>query len=486
MHNNSGFQFDIFVIGSTVEGIAAAEKAASYGLKVGLVDNSSIPTSNATDHISLQSIDGPKRVIHFISQLADLRQDQKECGFGDSTSQELNWDQLCHSFQQYSLNHCNNIEQSLKNKHIQLYHGSAQLLGPHSVELTSSDHQKTTIASANIIIATGSLLTNSELQITQNLTQDVSQLFDLHKHPGKCLLVGQNASSLEYAGFLRGLGCEVDLIHQQQPASNLDQEIIQKLTKFMTAYSGIYFNKGQISKIEQKDSGKIVCWTNEEGTELSNIYETIFTVSEGIANSLSLGLEQIGVTLNANNQIQVNEHFQTNIDSIFAIGSVSSANYGFSGISVKQSLELINSLARKQWRNINLTHVPIVLLTPLEYGFCGVSEAQAITLFGDSDVDIYYSSFKPLEWNFNERRKTNSCFTKVILQNKTNQIIGIHYLGPNATEVIQGFAITVQLGLGLSSLTETVAIHPTTAEEIVNLKLNKRTNDPADQEEGGC
>jgi len=130
-------------------------------------------------------------------------------------------------------------------------------------------------------------------------------------------------------------------------------------------------------------------------------------------------------------------------------------------------------------------NVPTTVFTPLEYGCCGMSEERAIEVFGDENVEVYHSQFKPLEWNYLQSRENKYCFGKIIVNSADNErVIGIHYLGPNAGEVLQGFAVAMKTGLTKPILDFTVGIHPTCAEELTKIDVTKRSGLSA--EKTGC
>jgi len=133
-------------------------------------------------------------------------------------------------------------------------------------------------------------------------------------------------------------------------------------------------------------------------------------------------------------------------------------------------------------------NVPTTIFTPLEYACVGLSEEKAIEKYGEDNIEVFHSSFKPLEWNFTSFTKPRNgelCYTKSItIINEGYKVVGLHYCGPNAGEVIQGFAVAVKAGLKWEDFTDTVGIHPTTAEEVVTLSVTKREQE--DVTKTGC
>jgi len=131
------------------------------------------------------------------------------------------------------------------------------------------------------------------------------------------------------------------------------------------------------------------------------------------------------------------------------------------------------------YRNVCTT-----VFTPIEYGTVGYSEDEALETFGKEHVEVYHKSFVPLEWTLSESRSHHQCFTKVVVDKNTNRVLGIHFLGPSAGEVMQGYGTAMKKGITFEDLENTVGIHPTSAEEIVTLSVTKSSGE--DAAAGGC
>jgi len=128
--------------------------------------------------------------------------------------------------------------------------------------------------------------------------------------------------------------------------------------------------------------------------------------------------------------------------------------------------------------------IPTTVFTPLEYGCCGLSEEEAVARYGAEGVEVYHSSFTPLEWTV-AHRPANKCYVKLIVNKADgNRVVGFHILGPHAGEVTQGWAAALRLGATYESFTSTIGIHPTVAEELTTLTITKSSGDSADK--GGC
>ena len=146
---------------------------------------------------------------------------------------------------------------------------------------------------------------------------------------------------------------------------------------------------------------------------------------------------------------------------------------------------LAERLFNKGTQLMDYSNIATTVFTALEYGCIGLSEESAKEKFGEDNIEIYHTHFKPLEWNFNWEHEDNSCYTKIIVDKKDEErVVGFHYIGPHAGEVTQGYAVAMKMGAKWKDFKRTVGIHPTCAEEIVGLDKTKR-KDP-DAMKTGC
>ncbi|CAB1121526.1 unnamed protein product [Ectocarpus sp. CCAP 1310/34] len=131
---------------------------------------------------------------------------------------------------------------------------------------------------------------------------------------------------------------------------------------------------------------------------------------------------------------------------------------------------------------MDYSNVCTTVFTPLEYGCCGLSEEDAIETLGEENVEVFHSAFTPLEWQMNSERPQNACYVKAVCDLKDSQrVLGLHFLGPNAGEVMQGFGVGIRLGMTMDDLRQLVGIHPTVAEELTLLQTTKRSGEPIEK-----
>jgi len=194
------------------------------------------------------------------------------------------------------------------------------------------------------------------------------------------------------------------------------------------------------------------------------------------ANTKNLGLETLGLTTNPKNGKIFTSYEQTKCLNVYAVGDVVEGCPELTPVAIQAGVLLSrrlfgNSLSREY---IDYRNVCTTVFTPIEYGTVGFSEEDALEAFGKENIEVYHKNFLPLEWSLTESRSNNYAFTKVIVDKSDNdKVIGLHFLGPNAGEVVQGYGVALKKGITFPELQETVGIHPTNAEEVVTLKISK-------------
>jgi len=203
-------------------------------------------------------------------------------------------------------------------------------------------------------------------------------------------------------------------------------------------------------------------------------FDTVLTAIGREPVIRDMGLDSVGIMLHpATSKILVNDHDQTSQSHIFAIGDIVHEGLELTPVAIRSGKLLAQRLYGGSNKIMDYSNVPTTVFTPLEYSCVGLSEEKAIAVYGAEQIEVYHAYYKPLEWTV-AHREDNACYCKIVC-NKTNQnqVIGIHYLGPNAAEVMQGFALAVKHGLKYSDIEDLVSIHPSTAEEIAQLYITK-------------
>jgi thioredoxin reductase (NADPH) len=317
-------------------------------------------------------------------------------------------------------------------------------------------------------------------------------LFSLSEAPGKTLVVGASYVALECAGFLAGLKYDTTVMMRSIPLRGFDQQCAEMICSYMEE-TGTKFIRGAIpASVEKTASGKIkVSWkpTTGEGEMVSDEFDTVLLAIGRYALTDACNVAAAGVQVTKNKKIEgtgespgVSE--QTNVKHIFAIGDVLEGRPELTPVAIQAGIMLARRLFGGSTAAMDYDLVPTAVFSPLEYGCVGMSEEDAIAKFGDDAIDVYHQQFKPLELTL-PGRGDNASYVKVLVNKKdSDRIVGMHYLGWNAGEVIQGFGIALKLRATKSDLDGLVGIHPTSAEIFTTLSITKRSG--ADFKAAGC
>jgi len=312
-------------------------------------------------------------------------------------------------------------------------------------------------------------------------------LFWLPKSPGKTLVVGASYVALECAGFLTHIGLDTSIMVRSIFLRGYDQEMANRVGDYMQNHGTKMIRPAvPIELKKDKPDGKITVIykkmdTNEEKSEE---FDTVLLAIGRKPVTKELNLEKAGLKAEENGKIMTNEWDQTAVENIYAIGDVSYGKPELTPVAIMAGKLLARRMMGVSQDPMDYTNIPSTVYTPLEYGFCGMTEEDAIKKYGADNVLIYHSNFKPLEWNFLKSREDDVCYAKIIVEKSSDKVLGYHYLGPNAGEVTQGYSIAVKMGVTKKQWDETVRLHPTCSEEMLDIKVTKGSGKSA--KKSGC
>jgi thioredoxin reductase (NADPH) len=306
-------------------------------------------------------------------------------------------------------------------------------------------------------------------------------IFALDHDPGKVLCVGASYISLECAGFLRGIGKDVTVAVRSILLRGFDRECADLIGEYMEK-EGVKFKREVVpSQLEKLDSGKIkVTFSNGDVDE----YDTVLVAIGRTGDTANLGLDNVNIVTNPKNSKISAKFEQTTVPNIYVIGDVMDGCPELTPVAIHAGKALSRRLFGGSKTPMDYRNVCTTVFTPIEYGTVGYSEDDALAEFGQDQVTVYHKYFVPLEWGISPSRGEHRGFVKAIVHKDTDRVLGLHYLGPNAGEVMQGFGTSMKLGMTFEDLIETVGIHPTTAEEFTTLSVTKESGE--DAKAGGC
>jgi len=487
--DNTAYDYDLFVIGGGSGGLACSKEAVEFGAKVAVADFVT-PTPLGTSWgiggtcVNVGCI--PKKLMHQSALLGEAINDSREYGWKVEEGTQHDWGKMVGAIQDHvrSLNWGYKVQ--LREKKVKYYNKLASFVDKHTLKLTDKSGNEETITARNIVLAMGGRPFYPDIPGVKECCITSDDIFSMEKAPGKTLFIGASYISLECAGFVHGLGYDTTVMVRSIFLRGFDQDMANKVGDYMAERGVKFLRKTVPTKMEKLPDGRIqVMYKPSDGEETSDIFDTVCLAIGRKPCTKNIGLESVDLKLNDKNGFVITDDYdQTNVSNIFAIGDLADGKPELTPAAIQAGKLLARRLYAGAKRKCDYTNVPTTVFTPLEYGMVGLSEEEAITKYGEENVEVYHSNFTPLEATV-AHRLDNGCYTKVITHLKDNErIVGMHIIGPNAGEVIQGFSIALKTGATKEHLDDLIGIHPTNAEVLTTLDKTKRSG--ADIGVTGC
>lgn len=488
------FDYDLVVIGGGSGGLASSKEAVKYGKRVALIDFVKPTPKGTTWGIGGTCVNVgciPKKLMHEAALQAEQANELHHFGWtlkdgkqvkthGPEANMKFSWDDLVERIQ-------NNIKSSnwkyrveLREKKVNYINAYAKFLDKHTLELENKKGEKSQITGEKFIIATGErprYPTDCQGALEHSITSD--DLFSLPYNPGKTLVVGASYVALECAGFLNGLGNDVTVMVRSILLRGFDQEMAEKVGAYM-AKKGVKFLRPCLPyKIEKIRDGQPGLYrvTAKDGVK-DNIVGEYNTVLFAIGRdpcTKDIGLDQVGVKLNPKTGKVPTTREQTNVDNIYAIGDILEFRTELTPVAIDSGIMLAKRLFAGAKEIFDYANIPTTVFTPLEYGCVGLSEEDALKKYGEENIEVFHTHFKPYEKGTTER-DVEDCYGKLIcVINENMRVVGFHYLGPNAGEITQFVALALKFKATKEDFNKVVGIHPTSAELFTNMTITKRS-----------
>ena len=352
----------------------------------------------------------------------------------------------------------------------------AKFVDKHTIEVVDKKGRVDTLTASRFLIATGGRPAPLECEGGE-LAISSDDVFSLESSPGKTLCIGASYISLECAGFLAGIGLDVTVAVRSILLRGFDRQCADKIDQYMQDHGVKFKRKVTPTKLQKIESGEIMV-NFSDGTQ--DTYNTVLTAIGRHADTEKLGLDKIGVEVNPKNKRILGKHEQTKCPNVYAIGDVLDGTPELTPVAIQAGILLSRRLFGGSKEPMDYRNVCTTVFTPIEYSCVGYSEDEAIEKFGEAAIVVYHREFLPLEWSLSLGRGHDFAYTKIIVD-KTPQenVLGMHFVGPNAGEVMQGYGVAMKQGMTFKSLIDTVGIHPTSSEEIVTLSVTKSSGEDA-------
>lgn len=461
--------YDYLVIGGGSGGIASARRAASYGAKTALIENSRLGGTC----VNVGCV--PKKVMWNAASIGEYLHDAPEYGFlkqGEKSGFSFDWSAIKKSRDAY-IKRLNGIYSNLlsgsKVEHIE---GRGELISANQVRVGENVYE-----AKHILIATGGHPHHEKIPGLEYCI-DSNGFFDLEKQPSKVLVVGAGYIGVEMAGIFNALGSETHLAIRHENVLRAFDPSIQAHVADELKNAGIKIHNcilaKRIEKVERTpDASNPHPFTlsfipQDPDREPLHGFDCILFAIGRSPNTKGLGLENVGIATNENKQIIVNEYEETNIPNIYAVGDVT-GRVELTPVAIAAGRRLADRLfGGMTGRKLDYSNVPSVVFSHPPVGSIGLTEPQARLKYGDQGIKIYTSTFTNM-YHAVLTRKTKTT-VKMICAGPEERVVGLHIVGIGADEMLQGFAVAIKMGATKKDFDDTVAIHPTAAEEVVTLR----------------
>lgn len=445
----TNFDFDLFVIGAGSGGVRASRMAAGFGARVAVAEASRLGGTC----VNLGCV--PKKLMVYASMYSAAIEDA--AGFGWTVPEpRFDWPTLIANKDREIARLNNAYRGLLENAGVRIIEGRARLRDRHTVEVDGAVY-----TADRIVIATGSRpfvppIPGAELGVTSD------QVFHLERQPRKVLVTGGGYIAVEFASIFNGLGSEV-VLNYRGPLflRGFDDDVRSTLAEELRK-RGIELRFDTIvARLEETGNGVAATFENGDVVEA----DLMLCAIGRVPNTAGLGLEELGVEIDARGAVIVDQYFESSVPGIHALGDVID-RIALTPVALAEGMALAQTLFNGNPTTVDYSGVPTAVFSQPSVGTVGLSETAART--AGYDVVVFRSSFKPMLHNLSGRDERT--MMKLVVDGATDRVLGVHMVGPDAGEIIQGMAVALKAGATKKTFDATVGIHPTAAEEFVTMR----------------
>jgi glutathione reductase (NADPH) len=452
------FDYDLFVIGAGSGGVRAARVAAGFGARVAIAE-SYRPGGTCVIRGCV-----PKKLLVYAAHFRDELEDA--ASYGWTAEGSFSWPTLIANKDREIARLEDIYRTLLKAADVALIEGHATLTDRHTVQVAERS-----FTAAHILIATGGqpvrpAIPGAELAITSN------EAFQLPEFPGRVLIVGGGFVAVEFGGIFHGLGAEVTLAYRgEQILRGFDDDVRRHLHHELVLKGLDVRLHSHLTRIERRADGTLLASLTTAGRAEQVEADAVMFATGRRPSTSGLGLEAVGVALDAQGAVSVDRFSTSSVPSIHAVGDVTN-RFALTPVAIREGAALATTLFGGRRIAVDHRDVPQAVFSQPPVGTVGMTEAAATASLGK--VDVYATTFRPLKYTLSGRNERT--LVKLVVDEASQRVVGAHMVGPDAPEIIQGIAIAVKAGLTKEQFDATVAIHPTAAEEFVTLREIRRVD----------
>ena len=448
----AGYDVDLFVIGAGSGGVRAARIAAAHGARVMIAEEFRIGGTCVIRGCV------PKKLLVYASRFKDHFVDA--AGFGWTLAPaSFDWPTLVAAkekeISRLSAIYRNNLDKA----GVAVEDSRAEIVDAHGVRLIADGRK---LSARIILISTGGApvlepdIPGREYAITSN------EIFDLPALPKRMLIVGGGYIAVEFAAIFARLGTDVTLVTRGENVLRGFDDDLRLGVRDGLAHAGVKLHFGMLpTRIEKTPTGYHVSLTRGESLDA----EQVMIATGRRPNTKGLGLEQAGVACDSYGAVKVDALSKTNIESIYAVGDVTN-RVALTPVAIREGHAFADTVFGGKPEAVVHTDIPTAVFSTPELGTVGLTETEARARF--DCVDIYMANFRPLKATLSGREEKT--LMKIVVDGVTDRVLGVHILGEDASEMTQVLGIAVKMGAKKADFDATMALHPTSAEELVTMR----------------
>lgn len=447
--NAARYDFDLFTIGAGSGGVAGSRRAASYGAKVGICENSRVGGTCVIRGCV------PKKLLVYGAHVADEISDAAGYGW-DIGNARFNWEQLI-AAKDNEITRLNGVYlRMLADAGVSLIEGAGRMVDRHTIAVGER-----TVTAERILIATGGRpALPSTPGIEHAITSD--QALDLPELPRRILIVGGGYIAVEFAGIFRALGAEVCMaLRGNALLSGFDHDVREHLADEMRHRGVAILDGVVVESIRKLGQELTVALTN--GTSLK--FDQVLYATGRVPNTSALGLAEIGVVTDRLGAVKVDKFSRTSLPNVFAVGDVTN-RLTLTPVAIAEARALAETLFNNNPVVFESDVVSTAVFSQPPVASVGMTEEHARGL--GKPIDVYRSRFRPMRHTLSGRQEKT--LMKLIVDRASDLVLGCHMVGADAAEIMQGMAIALKCSATKKQFDLTVGIHPTSAEEFVTMR----------------
>ncbi len=445
-------QTDLFVIGAGSGGVRAARIAAGHGAKVMIAEESRIGGTCVIRGCV------PKKLLVYASRFPHAFEDAVGFGF-EAARPAFSWERLRDRVEAEVTRLSGLYRKGLDGAGVSIREERATVVSPHEVRLASGE----SVSARVILVATGGRPSRHGSAMGAELAIISDDVFHLPSQPRRLIILGGGYIALEFAAVFAGLGSEVHVVHRGDAVLRGFDGDMRRNAAHALAARGVKFHFERLLAKIEGPSGGGRCVHLHNGETLEG--DVVLLATGRDPNTGGLGLEEAGVALGPKGEVKVDAESRSTVESIYAVGDVTD-RLQLTPVAIREGHAFADSVfGGKPWR-VDHANVPTAVFITPEIGTVGLPQQLACERY--PAVDVYTASFRPMLATLSGRDE--KIFIKLLVDAATDRVLGLHVFGEGAAEMVQLAAIAIKMGATKADFDQTVALHPSAAEEIVTMR----------------